>query len=62
MAGPPKAQVPYASIYLPDVPTGAKGAPLEVAISNHPGTCGNGSGCRASGSAASWLSNPRRQC
>jgi hypothetical protein len=23
---------------------------FEVAISNHPGTCGNGSGCRASGS------------
>lgn len=34
MAGPPKAQVPYTSILLPDVPTGAKGAPLEVAISN----------------------------
>ena len=34
MAGPPKAQVPYTSILLPDVPTGAMGAPLEVSISN----------------------------
>lgn len=34
LAGPPKAQVPYRSLLLSDVPTGAKGLPLEITISN----------------------------
>lgn len=34
MAGPPKAQVPYTSLLLPDVPTGATGVPIEIPITN----------------------------
>lgn len=34
LAGPPKGQVAYSSLLLPDVQTGAKGLPMEIAISN----------------------------
>lgn len=34
LAGPPKAQVPYTSLLLPDVPTGAKGLPMEIMLTN----------------------------
>lgn len=34
MAGPPQAQVPFTSILLPDVPSGAMGMPLAITITN----------------------------
>lgn len=34
LAGPPKAKVPYTSILLPDVPTGSKGIPMNITLTN----------------------------
>ena len=34
LAGPPKAKVPYTSVLMPDVPTGTKGTPITINLTN----------------------------
>jgi len=34
LAGPPKAKLPYTSVLMPDVPTGTKGMPMTINVSN----------------------------
>ena len=34
LAGPPKAKLPYTSVLMPDVPTGAKGSPITINLTN----------------------------
>lgn len=34
LAGPPKAKLPYTSVLMPDVPTGTKGIPITINLTN----------------------------